>query len=224
MIFENTLQLGKGIYTIPDLAKILRQPDDKIRRWLKTYWNGQLAEHYGDNYSWEVDGHQAVSFHTLVEFHLMILLGDAGVPPQHVMEAHRQLSKWYDTAFPFALHTTLDGLRVEGNLIYFELPDGGILSLNGSDQFNLDFIRLFFKKLNFGADDLASSLWPLGKEKSIVIDPERKLGHPTVAGHSVYPETLYSHHLAGDPISYIAYVYELKESEVSDAIEYCIAA
>lgn len=224
MIFENTLKIGQGIYTRRDIADILRQPYQKVSRWINVYWDGKLGEAYEDRYSWRTDGSQAVSFHTLVEFYLMMLFSEAGVPPRRVMEAHQQLSKMYDTAFPFAKREVLDNLRTDNQRIYFETPDGDIVSLDGTRQLNMKFVQLFFKKLDFDQDNLASKFWPLGKDKAIVIDPARKFGHPVVNGHNVYPETLYGHHKAGDPIAYIAHVYQLQEKEVEDALEFCTAA
>ena len=42
--------------------------------------------------------------------------------------------------------------------------------------------------------------------------------------HNIYPETLHDHFRAGDPINYIAHVYQLEEHEVRDAIDFCQAA
>lgn len=224
MIFENTLKIGQGIYTRRDIADILRQPYQKVSRWINVYWDGKLGKEYNDCYSWRTDGSQAVSFHTLVEFYLMMLFGEAGVPPRRVMAAHKELSVMYDTAFPFAKREVLDNLHTDNQRIYFKTPDGDIVTLDGTRQLNLKFVKLFFKKLDFDQDNLASKFWPLGKNKAIVIDPARKFGHPVVNGHNVYPETLYGHHKAGDPIAYIAHVYQLQEKEVEDALEFCTAA
>lgn len=224
MILENTLQIGQGIYTIKEMAHILRQPYHTVRHWVNVYWDGRLGEAYDTSYSWRTDGSQAVGFHTLVEFYLLMLLGEAGVPPRKVLQAHQELRKLQYSAFPFADRKVLESLRTDGKHIYFELPGGDIMTLDGTCQLNMDFVRLFFQKLYFDQDGLASSFWPLGKDKAIVIDPERKFGHPLVADHNIYPETLFQHHLAGDPVPYIAHVYQLSEQQVADALEFCQAA
>ena len=96
--------------------------------------------------------------------------------------------------------------------------------MDGTKQFNLNFIKLFFKNLDFNSNDMASRFWPMGKDKSILVDPERKFGHPVVDGRNIYPETIYKNFKAGDNIKYLAYVYELSETQVEHAIEYCIVA
>jgi uncharacterized protein (DUF433 family) len=64
----------------------------------------------------------------------------------------------------------------------------------------------------------------MGKQNSIVLDPKRKFGHPVIENYNIYPETIYKLYKAGDPIPYIAHVYELTEQQVNNAIEFCQAA
>jgi len=223
MDFENKPKLGIGIYTAAEIAQILRVPYRKVYTWMNKYWDRKLGDIYGSKYSWQMDGTRAVSFHTFVEFYIMMQFSEAGVKPRRVLEAHQELSRMFDTAFPFAMKKVLDGIRTDGDTIFLE-TDKGTITLDGTKQFNLDFIRIFFKKLEFSDDDLASRFWPMGKENSILIDPERRFGHPVIDGKNIYPEVINNHFIAGDPIKYIAYVYELSETEVNQAIEFCKAA
>lgn len=101
MLFENELKLGNGIYTVRDVSLILRLPYYKVSRWLNKYWNGRLGEVFKQNYSWAVNDSKAVGFHTLVEFYVLMQLGEAGVSTNTVLKAHIQLSKKLKTAFPF---------------------------------------------------------------------------------------------------------------------------
>src|SRR5690554_3170435 len=220
--FENTPQLGKGIYTAGDISKILRIKESKVRRWLKTYWDGKLGEVYGQKYSWNISGNRAVSFHTMVEFYIMLLFSEAGVPPMEVVKAHQQLSEMKGTAFPFAKKEVLKNIRVSGKDIYLE--DGeNIISLNGTKQLALRLITNFYTNLDFDKENLASRFWPMGKKASIIVDPTRKFGSPVLESHNIYPETLNGHYLAGDSIPYLAHVFEITEKEVKDAIKYCAA-
>lgn len=223
MVFENKLEIGIGAYTPAEIAKILRLPVDKVRRWIKDYWDGKLGEAYALKYSWKTDGSRAVGFRTLIEFYVMMQLAEAGVRPNRVLQAHQELSNWYDNAFPFALKEVLENIKTDAKHIYFH-KDGDTIALDGTRQLNMDFIQVFFTRLDFDEQHLASRFWPLGRDKSIVIDPERKLGHPVINDSNIYPETLQQHRLSGDPVPYIAYIYDLTEQQVQDALEYCEAA
>ncbi|WP_034261059.1 DUF433 domain-containing protein [Altibacter lentus] len=223
MDFENKPQIGLGIYTASEIAQILRLPYQKIYLWMNKYWDDKLGKNYGEKYSWQMDGTRAVSFHTFVEFYVMMRFSEAGVKPKEVMKAHTELVEWYKTPFPFALKEVLDGIRSDGKRIFLNHKQGTI-ELNGMKQFSLEIIQMFFVKLDFGDNNLASRFYPLGKEKSIVVDPARKFGSPVFKDHNIYPETFYGMYKAGESIEFIAYIYEVPEQMVKDAIEYCTAA
>lgn len=220
--FENKLALGTGCYTATDIAQILKMPYQKVNRWMVQYWDGKLGKEFGARYSWTVDKSRAVSFHTLIEFYVMMQLSETGVKPKEVLTAHSQLAHQYQTAFPFAQKKLIDSINTDGGKIYLSLGDVTI-SLDGSNQLNLSIIKAFFKNLDFDSDEIASRFWPMGRESSILIDPARKFGHPIISGHNIYPEVLHNHVKAGDPIAYIALIYEISEKEVQDAIDYCLA-
>lgn len=223
MNFENTPKLGIGIYTASEIAQILRVPYRKVYTWMNKYWDGKLGELYGTKYSWKMHGTRAVSFHTFVEFYVMMRFSEAGVKPAQVLKAHSELMQMYDTAFPFALKNILEGIRCDGKHIYLQTKQG-IIELNGTKQFNLEIIKIFFINLEFGSDDLASRYWPLGKEKTIVVDPRRKFGSPVFKDRNIYPETFYGMYKAGESPEFIAHLYEVSKEMIMDAIEFCEAA
>jgi uncharacterized protein (DUF433 family) len=223
MIFENHLKIGSGFYTISDVAKILRLPYQRVSMWVNRYWDGELGKEYENKYSWVVDGSKAVSFHTLIEFYVLYLFAESGVQTRKVLNAHKELSTMFNSSFPFAQKRILENIQTDGKRIFFYL-NNNILSLDGTKQFNLSFIEMFFKNLEFDKDLLATKFWPLGKNRSVIIDPKRQFGHPVVGKTNIYPETLFNLYKSGEPINFIAFTYELDEKDVKDAIMFCEAA
>ncbi len=219
MNFENTLAIGNGIYTVPDLANILRLPYSKVNSWLNEYWDGRLGKTFKVKYSWRIDSTRAVGFHTLVEFYVMMQFAEAGVKTTQVLKAHDDLSKSYNTIYPFAQKQIIENISTDGKKIYLNI-DGTAITLDGSKQFNLDFIKLFFKKLDFDNEFLATKLWPLGKDKAVVCDPHHKFGQPVIDGTNIQTEAVYKMYLAKEPIPFIAGLYELPEQKVKDAISF----
>ena len=222
MTTTNELALGNGIYTVSEISQILRIPYHKVHRWLTRYWDGELGTKFQRSYSWSVDNAKAVGFHTLIEFYVMMQLTEAGVKTRQVLSAHEELSQLSDTPSPFAQREVLKNISTDGKKVYFQVG-GQTVALDGTKQFNFNFVKLFFKNLDFGSDLMAERFWPLGKKKSILVDPERKFGHPVIDNTNIYPETIYNLHLAGDSQKYIAYLYEITPKQVKDAIEYCSA-
>jgi uncharacterized protein (DUF433 family) len=212
--------LGKGIYTIPDIALILRLPYHKVHRWINRFWNEQLGRRYDSIYTWQIDLTKAVNFHTLVELFTFYRLSEAGVKSDKILDAHEILSHQYKTSFPFATHKVLTGLRTDGKKILFEQKDGGIYSVDSSLQFKLSFIRDFLLNLDFDKDCLASRFWPIGKEKQVVCDPHHQFGQPVIAGTNILSETLYRMYKADEPDKFIAALYDLTVKQVRNAIEF----
>ena len=218
-MFENNLQLGNGIFTTQEIAQILRLPYQKVRKWIAQYWDGELGDFYEKNYSWTINNSKAVGFHTLIEFYVMMQFAEAGVKTREVLKAHKELSQFYNTNFPFAKKEVLDNIRTDKSKIYLN-NNGDTISLDGSKQFNLDIIKVFFQNLDFDNDMLASRFWPLGKKRKIVCDPHHKFGQPVISGTNIQSEVIYKMYLADESIAFIASVYEITTNEVKDAIEF----
>lgn len=223
MDFENRAKINNGIYTVPDVSKILRLPYQRVNYWLNKYWDSAFGGTFESRYSWTIDNTRAVSFHTLIEFYVFYHLSEVGVKPKEVLKAHIELSKMFDTPFPFAIKNVLESIRTTGKKIFLDSKDG-VFSLDGNGQFNLDFIKMFFKSLDFDNDLVATRFYPLGKGRNIMIDPRRQFGHPVLGLTNIYPETIYNLYKAGEPIEFLAFTYELVKEAITDAIEYCEAA
>src|SRR3990172_3100264 len=102
MLFENKPKIGLGIFTVPDIARILNLKYYKVERILNDYWDNRFANDLGSKYSWTDGKSKAVSFHTLVEFYIFYQFKEAGVTTKSILKAHQELSIWYKTPFPFA--------------------------------------------------------------------------------------------------------------------------
>ncbi len=217
---SSKLEIGSGIYTKSEIAKILRLPYSRVSTWIDKYWDGRLKTELDFSYTWTTDNSKAVSFYTLVELYILILLGEAGIKTEDVINGHIELSKIYNTPHPFARKEILESIKTDGKKIYFDTGNGTI-SLDGKKQFQINFIKVLFKNLSFDNGFLANRFYPLGKNKKIVIDPTRQFGHPIIGNTNIYPETIYNLHQAGESNKFIADLYEIEKKEVKDAIEYC---
>lgn len=216
--------LGAGIYTVPDIARILNLPYAQVSRWVNQYFDQRLGRKFTDRYTWTDGKSKAVNFHTLVELYTFFRLREVGVRTHVILEAHEKLAEHFKTAFPFALSSVLQNLSSDGKRIYFKFDADILCTLDAANQLNLKFIEGFFKKLDFDDSELAQRLWPLGRDRSIVIDPDHQFGQPTIAGSNVLPITIYNMHKAGESIERIASLYELTRIQVEDSIEYCKVA
>ena len=222
---KNSPQIGGGIYSVPDIAHILRMPVKKVNRWITDYWDKEFSKNFGSSYSWQIGKSKTVNFHTLVELCISFQLSEADLPTKSIIEAHKTVGEIFNTPYPFASNEIISNIHTEGKKIYFkDLKQGIIFTLDLKRQLNLSFIQFFFKKLEFNEHSIANKLWPLGKDKHIIIDPSHQFGQPVIQNTNIYPETVYSMFIAGEPINFIAELYSITEQDISDAIEFCKAA
>ncbi|MBC8486837.1 MAG: DUF433 domain-containing protein [Bacteroidetes bacterium] len=221
MQFENKPQIGDGIYTVPDLAKILNLKYYKVQRLLSEYWDNRLAGNFIRSYSWSDGKSKAVNFHTLVEFYTYFHFREAGVTTKVILNAHKELSKMFKTPFPFATAGVLEGLASVGKRIVFQFSESQIINIDMTKQLNLKFIKDFMNKLDFNKGELANRLWPLGKNHSVVVDPDHQFGQPTIYGTNIIPYTIYHMVKANEPVDFIASTYGISKKQIKDAITFC---
>jgi uncharacterized protein (DUF433 family) len=221
MEFENNIEIGLGIFTVPDIASILNLKYSKVNSLLNEYWDKRFASQYGEKYSWKVQNSKAVSFHTLVEFYIFFQLKESGVPTQNIINAHTELSKIYNTAFPFASSKIIEKMTCAGKRIVFEINKNEIINLDSTKQLNLKFIKQFAENLDFDKNSIADKFYPLGKSNSVVVDPNHQFGQPIIKNTNIYPQTIYNLHLSKESKKFIAESFEISLKQVNDAILYC---
>ena len=176
---------------------------------------------FNKKYSWSDGKSKAISFHTLIELYTFYQLSKAGVHSRKIIEAHKILTVKFDTPFPFATSQILENISTDGKRIYFEEGVEIIFNIDKTFQLNLRFISDFFKKIDFDGGDLANRLWPIGKDKSIVVDPKHQFGQPTIYGTNINAQTVNNYYLGGEKIEFIADIFDIENHQIEDAIEFC---
>ncbi|PQA56069.1 DUF433 domain-containing protein [Siphonobacter curvatus] len=207
--------LGTGIYTVPDVAQILRLPLTRVRRWLDEFWNGRLSATTKISYSWGKGRERVVNFQTLIEFYVFFKLRELGISTPKILQAHEVSSRLLQTPFPFASSFLL----TDSKTLFVEIGNEILITADARLQYEIkEVMEGFCRKIEFDADKLASKFWPLGKDRSVVIDPQRQLGQPTVQGTNILAETLHRLHLGGEDTPTIAQLYGLTQTQVEEAL------
>jgi uncharacterized protein (DUF433 family) len=211
----NHPQLGGGIYTIPDVSRILGLPQQRARTWLIEYWNSRFSS--GRGYSWGQGKDKAINFLALIEFYVFYQLRFHGVSAQRAVKAHDLISKTLKNPYPFATSKIL----TDGKSVLFSPDVNTIINADPTLQYNLkEIIERFCTKIEFGDDFLANRFFPQGTQSVIVVDPEHQFGQPVISGTNIPAETIYNYIRGGDKINFIARLYELTEKQVKDAVDF----
>lgn len=210
-------KLGSGVYTVPDISRILQLPLAKVRFCLNEYWDKRVGQKfYGRNYSRQFEKTKAVEFNALIEFYVYFTLRGLGISAQRILKARESMAKELQTPYPFATNKLLAG----GGRIWYD-KDGLTIDADGTLQTNLTkIIESFCKKIDFNDQLLAQRLWPRGKESSIVVDPHHQFGVPTINGTNIDAQTIFEMHESGEKIQTISIIYEINEKQINDALNF----
>jgi len=212
-------KLGYGLYTIPDISRILGFPQSTVSRYIKLYWDKKVGtELYGDSYSWSIDNRtKAVNFYVMIELYTFIHLQKLGVSVQKISKIRTQLTKELKTPYPFAIA----GILTDGKKIWYEFQDS-VVETDGTRQTNIaQIIHEFAKRIDFNStDQLAVRFYPKGKDSSVVVDPQHKFGLPTIKGTNINTEVLFSMIESGESVRNLSTLYDLNESQLKDVINF----
>lgn len=207
-------KFGMGIFTISDTSAILNIPRRKISYWFNKYVSGDFERKLGQRYF--VDNEViTVNFYTLIETFVFYHLKEKKLKTPIIIQAHNELSKFYQTPYPFALY---EFLHVGSSL--FHDFEGNIVSLDESRQYAIRrIINQFSEKIDFGPR-FAQKYYPMGKKSSIVVNPSNQFGSPIIDGTNIKVSTIFSLSSGGESTDFIADLYDLNEKQVNDAITY----
>jgi uncharacterized protein (DUF433 family) len=135
-----------------------------------------------------------------------------------IIEARSFLQKELDVKYPFASEKVMS----DGQKFYFAINKTVLMDVNLTHQTSIkDVVEPYCEKLNFDViDTLANQFWPLGKDRSIIVDPKHRLGEPVIKGTNIAADVIASMVNSGDSIEMIADIYWLNPNQVKDAVAY----
>ena len=215
--------LSAGIYTVPEAARLTRVSSTRIRRWMKGYdfrtkkekhhsapvWTGQFAP---------IDDKLAVGFKDLMEIRFVNEFIRQGVSWKTMREAHKAAKEQLNSDHPFCTHK----FATDGRVILLQQAEkSGDVSLVNITNNQCEFEKIvtpFLRELEF--DRGITRWWPLGRERSVVVDPSRNLGQPTVAQSGVPTRILANSVRTNGSVESVARWYEVAPDEVRDALEF----
>jgi len=212
--------LNEGIYSVQDVSRITRLSADKVRRWFKEL-SDKNYEGLSVNQKNDVET-MRISFHGLIELVVIGTLREKGFTLSNILKARADLQSKSKKIYPFATNNVTLKLKViPGKGIYFYFPEG-LVKLDGTGQYNLDFIYEFFANIEFDIDGIALRLFPLSHSKLIVIDPKIEGGKPVITGKGIYVEMVQRAHSGKNSIETIMDQFDLNMDEINAALEYSL--
>jgi len=227
----DTTLLGIGLYSVSEAARLLRVNTTTARRWV-------------DGYTYRVRGVERVStpliqrdipkhdstdiltFLDLMELYFVDIFRSRGVSMRVVRDAARVGAALFETQHPFAVATfQTDGHRIfatpneRDDEVSAIIDRARMIELAPAQWVFQEFARPFCDDIEYGPQE-ALKYWPLGKDKRVVLDPQRAFGKPIDVETGVSTLVLYQASKSGEALRDVADWYDVPEAAIHQAIEY----
>lgn len=216
--------LGRGIYSVPDAARLLQVTSRNIRRWVLGYQDySTKASHppvIVPDYE-PIDSEPVLSFLDLIELRFVTAFRDYGVSLQEIRRASEIAAKLVDNQHPFATKRFYtDRKRILAEIIR-DGTDLELLSLVKRQYEIRDVVLpVLHEGIDFSEFDLARRWWPMGKKAGVVVDPAKSFGRPIVSRSGVPTDVLAQAVAVQGSIHEVMLWYEVQEEDVRAAVEF----
>lgn len=209
-------QLGKGIYLVPQAARLVGVPARRLRRWLLGSPDHAAAVPTPPSI---FDGHPSLDFADLVSALFIKAFRNHGVSLQHIRRVAEKAAQELGTEHPFTLRDfATDGRRIF-RWIGDEVEARKLLVDIEREQYVMrPIFEPLLRAIDYGVSAAAQRWYPIAERHEVVVDPALAFGEPTVGG--VPTRVLYGPVAAGDSPAEVARWYDLSEAEVLAACEF----
>ena len=221
----NVSYFNTGIYTIPYASRLTGVSASRMRRWLRGYryhreegtrslpplWEGQ----------WQpIDHHLALGFLDLMEIRFVDAFLKAGVSWTTLHRARARAKELFKVSHPFSTNRFVtDGREILLNLDG-QSAQPSLLDIVPRQQVFAAIVKPLLRDLEFGDQAAVLRWWPLGMERSVVLDPTRNFGRPIIARQGFPTEVLARAAATCNSAREAAQWFEVAERDVEDAIEF----
>jgi uncharacterized protein (DUF433 family) len=185
--------LGRGLYTLPQAARLLGANVNSLKWWTGDREGSEpvVAREFADE--------GIVTFAELMELHFVKLFRGEGLSLQTIRKCAARAATRFQTRHPFSVKRfDTDGRDVFATLIDEETDREIVQELVHGQLVFPQIIRPFFRKLDYRREREVERFWPLDKKGRIVLDPLRRFGAPIDCETGMPVETIVEALNAGD--------------------------
>jgi uncharacterized protein (DUF433 family) len=213
--------LGIGVYTAAEASRLLNLPVAKVRRWLGGYrgevrdyaplWTPQLPK---------LDDQLGLGFLDLMQLRVVArVVAETDISLQKLRRALVRAQDLVQHAHPF----TTTRFRTDGRSLFVEIgretDTPQLYDVLGRQYGFHRIIEPSFKDVDLDIE--ITRWWPLGKHRSVVVDPQQSFGTPIGSSSGIPTATLaLAAERHGSPREAARWYPPTTESEVRNAIAF----
>ena len=217
--------IGRGVYTLAEAALLSGVNRHRISRWARGY---TFAYHGKRQTMPAIIGREPdsaaspiLTFADLIEIRFLEAFRQKGVSTNALRIASQRAKELLGRHHPFSTQIFKSDGRTILAEITKETGDRALLDIL-SDQFVFETViaSYLYEGLDFNELKEPSRWWPLGNDRSVVIDPRRAFGAPIIARTGVPTKILNSAVNAEQSVEFVAKWYGVEIDEVTDAVQF----
>lgn len=210
--------VNRPLYSFAEADRIARVTPNTSRRWLKGYqfWYGEerramppVTPGRGEQ--------DAVSFVDLMEVAAVSKLRQKNISYKRI----RQINSYCRLQLKVPRPLVTERFKIVGEDIFLA-ADFNVLLNVGREAGALawrEALEPFLEDVEY-ENQIARRWWPLGKDRSVMVDPDYGFGLPVVEGVGVRTEIIAERHRAGDSTDEIAYDFDVTPEQIDDALRW----
>jgi uncharacterized protein (DUF433 family) len=207
----------EGLYSINDAATIVNKSRDRVRRWFKKL-SASNYEGLDKRQQQDIENSR-ISFYGLIELVIIGELIDNNFRISKILKAREDLARKTGMNYPFATDKVEKCLKVSGKDITWNF-EGGNVTLDGKNQFNLDIIREFFNDIIF-KNGLALKILPSKGNKRVHITPKIAGGKPAlINSNGVQVETILRFYEGPNSVDDLISDYNISREDIEAALAF----
>lgn len=223
--------LNKGVYSLREAARLasfgtsLPVSSLAIQRWLWGYRYNYLGKTMVSEPLWQpelpvIGDQRLVSFRDLIEIMFVAAFRHEGVSLHSIRRILNDAVQLIADPYPLSSpEFRTDGSRVIAAAL--DPAERRLIFEMGTGQMILDpFFDQLRARVEYGKLMQAARWWPMGADRSVVLDPSRRFGEPIVSGEGVPTTVLDNAFKVEGTVEAVSYWYGVSESAVRDAVEY----
>jgi uncharacterized protein (DUF433 family) len=220
--------IGTGIYPLNQAARLVRAEPRALRRWVQGYSRKYNGERVRLEPLWKTQlrdeglPEDVIGFRDLLELRMVAAFVRHGVDLKVIRATVESAAENFGQSYPLTNQQFLtDGKRIFLQAIEKSTGEPRMIDVVRKQFVFSDIIKpSLYAGIEYGADG-AIRWFPLGKRKTIVLDPALQFGTPVVVGAGVPTDTIFAAYLAeGRDKNMVARIFDLTPKMVTDAVEF----
>ena len=222
-MYFNTI--GRGVYTLAEGSLLTGVNRHRISRWARGYtfmYRGKpqtmpaIIGREPDSAASPI-----LTFADLIEIRFLEAFHQKGVSTKALRIASQRAKELLGRHHPFSTQIFKSDGRTILAEITKETGDKNLLDiLNDQYVFQTVIASYLYAGLEFNELKEPARWWPLGKDRSVVIDPRRGFGAPIIARTGIPTKILSSAVNADQSVEFVAKWYGVEVQEVTDAVQF----